>query len=153
MAWLDAPPLDSVVRRTETELSDRYVRAAVGRGTATRIAPGASVATDAWRALSASDRHAQRVWEAATRLSPGTVISHFAAAALHGMQVLGPLPSHVEVTTEHPSGSSGRIRRHHRRLSHDDVMAWGDHFVTRPSRTAVDVAAATATDRRRRLRP
>lgn len=108
-----------------------------------RIAPGCLVPAAAWAALTPLQRHAQRVWESAIRAHPGTVYSYFAAAALHGIDILGAWPDRIDVSVTSAAGgrSTGIIRRHTRDMSRVQWMPWGEHFVTTPAQTAVDLAS------------
>ncbi|WP_162815465.1 type IV toxin-antitoxin system AbiEi family antitoxin domain-containing protein [Microbacterium arborescens] len=142
MSWVIRPPLDVVFRRREAdEATARLLDRARRTGAASPIARGSYAASEAWATLNASDAHAQRVWEAAARLRPGTVFSHHAAAAVLGIDLIDAWPRAIDVTTATSAGSSGVIRRHHRPLERDEVMPWGEHFLTTPARTVVDLAS------------
>ena len=145
--WLLEPPLANVYRRRENDgepVSDRRLRIRIDRGEIQRIAPGSFVDTAEWRSLRPIARHAQRVWEAASRLSPGQTLSHFAAAALHGIDILGTWPDVIDLTIDRTSGgrSTGSIRRHARDLDDDHTVPWGRHRVTSPLRTTVDLMSS-----------
>ncbi len=111
-----------------------------------RVAPGVFAAADDWQALNPMQRHAQRVWEAASRVEPGTVFSHQAAAALWGLDQLGDWPDRVDISVAPATGgrSTGLIRRHTRQLARVEVVAWGRHLITSPVQTVVDLAAGSA---------
>lgn len=142
MTWMIRPPLDVVVRSREAdEVVRRHLVRARRSGAATPIARGSYAASQAWAALNPRDAHAQRVWEAAARLRPGAVFSHHAAAAVLGIDQIGSWPRTIDVTTATTGGSSGVIRRHRRPVEADEVVPWGEHFVTSPARTAVDLAS------------
>ncbi|MGN8027858.1 hypothetical protein [Microbacterium sp. 22242] len=70
------------------------------------------------------------------------LFSHFAAAAIWGIDVLGPWPRTIDVRVGGASGgrSTGLIRRH---VLDDgvDAMPWGGHWVTSPAQTVADLAA------------
>lgn len=146
MSALEEPPLDAVFRRREwpDAVNERRLATRVDRGEVVRLAPGSFASARLWARLKPIDRHAQRVWEAASRTAPGTVFSHFAAAALHGADIMGTWPELVDVSVERTSGgrSTGRLLRHTRRLDSLDLVPWGDHFVTSAVQTAIDLAAA-----------
>lgn len=146
MGSLDAPPLDAVFRRKETAdaVNERRLAAQVTRGEVERIAPGSYTTARAWASLDPMDRHAQRVWEAASRTAPGTIFSHCSAAALLGIDVFGAWPALVDVSVDRRTGgrSTGRVRRRTRRIDGLDVIPWREHFVTSPAQTVVDLAAA-----------
>lgn len=144
MAWLIEPPLATVFRRAENDgepVNDRRLRARVDRGDVVRIAPGSYADAAAWRALTPMARHAQRVWEAAARLSPGQIFSHFAAAAIWGIDIAGPWPRSIDVTVDsrRTVRSTGLIRRHGRRLEEKVAVPWDRHGLTDPLRTTVDL--------------
>lgn len=147
MALLATPPISGIIRRRErADLSERWLRRSLERGQLIRIAPGSFAHKQAWDAATHAQRHAQRVWEASLRLEPGTVFATFAAAAILGSDVLGPWPTTIDVVTGPSAGgrSTGLVRRHVRRSQRLDVVPWGDHFVTTPAQTALDLAAATS---------
>lgn len=72
------------------------------------------------------------------------VLSHFAAASIHGIDVLGPWPQLVDVTVPRSSGgrSSGDVRRRTREHGEPETQPWGRHRVTTPAQTALDLARA-----------
>jgi hypothetical protein len=144
--WLLEPPLASVFRRRENNgdpVNDRRLRSQIDSGLVVRIARGAFADRRAWEGLTPLARHAQRVWEATARMSEGQVISHFAAAALHGIDILGEWPTTVDVSVAAASGgrSSGAIRRHTRDMEPVSMSPWGRHLVTTPLQTATDLIA------------
>lgn len=145
MSALDEPPLDAVHRRREwtDAVNERRLAGRVDRGEVVRVAPGSYASARAWSRLKPIDRHAQRVWEAASRTEPGTVFSHFAVAALRGIDIMGDWPELVDVSVERTSGgrSTGLLRRHTRSLDDVDLEPWGDHFITSAVQTVVDLAA------------
>ena len=142
--WLDEPPLRTVFRRRENDgepVNDRRLRKRIASGELERIARGVYADRAAWRALSPLARHAQLVWECAARMSPGNVISHFSAAALHGIDILGSWPKTFDVSIASASGgrSSGAIRRHAHDLAEGLSVPWGRHRVTTPLQTTIDL--------------
>jgi hypothetical protein len=142
--WLDAPPLRTVFRRQENDgepVNDRRLRKRIASGEIERIARGVYADRAAWRALTPLARYAQLAWECAARMAPGQLISHFPAAALHGIDILGDWPKTFDVTIAPASGgrSSGAIRRHARDLDDARSLPWGRHRVTTPLQTAIDL--------------
>lgn len=145
-------PLDvEIIRRsTRDEAFDhRRLRKAVSDGSWRRIATGAYIKTSEWAALTPIERHRIRVQEVTRRLHAPVVISHWSAAALHGIDVLGAWPRTVDVSCAPARGgrSSGAIRRHPRSLDALDLVtearaldACGPHVVTSPAQTALDLA-------------
>lgn len=144
MPWLEQPPLTTVLRRRENDgepVNGRRLRARTAGGDLVRISPGSYAAKDVWTSLPPMAQHAQRVWEAAARLSDGRLFSHFAAAALHGIDILGRWPDFIDLTVGAANGgrSTGHVRRHVRGLSAPATIRWGRHEVTTPLQTAIDV--------------
>lgn len=157
----DMSPTDSasltIVRRREQldPVDDRRRRRSVASGVWFRVASGSYVRTAEWRVLSPIEQHRVRVSEALRRIQPGAVISHRAAAAHHDIDVLGAWPDYVDVIVDHASGgrSTGAIRRHATGLAGVQRESLGDHEVTTPAQTALDLArtlpfvvAVTAVD-------
>lgn len=146
MTMRDTPPAQAVFRRREwaDSVNERRLAAQIAQGKLVRVAPGAYVPAAVWRALTPMQKHAQRVWEAASRTRPGTVYSHFAAAAVHDIDILGVWPDVVDVTVDRANGgrSTGRLRRHTRALDGIELVPWGEHFITSPAQTVIDLAAA-----------
>ncbi len=142
--WLEQPPLRTVFRRNENEgepVNDRRLRSRIATGEIERIARGVYADRTAWRSLTPIARHAQLVWECAARMSPGQTVSHFAAAALHGIDILGNWPPTFDVSIADASGgrSSGTIRRHPRDIEVLATATWGRHRVTTPLQTTIDL--------------
>ncbi|WP_309065123.1 hypothetical protein [Microbacterium sp.] len=140
-------PFDITVNRVRDRGGEppdyRKVRRALAEGTIHRIAPGAFVLARSWEQLSPMERHRVRVFEAADRLRAPALISHFAAAAVHGIDILGPWPERVDVRVPRRAGgrSSGLIRRHCLGVDEADAVDWRGHRITTPAQTAVDIAA------------
>lgn len=109
-----------------------------------RIAPGSFVPGDQWRELRPIDRHYARVIEVIDRSRSRLLVSHFAAAAVWGIDLIGAWPDAVDVIVPRTSGgrSSGGFRR--RTTSHLDLATvdWRGHEVTSPAQTAIDLARA-----------
>ena len=147
MTWRDAPPLTDLRRRRDEpfdRLDERRLRREIEAGIVVRAAPGVFVEATRWRDLTPIARHAQRVWEASVRVAAGTVFSHHAAAALHGIDTLGEWPARLDASVEADAGgrSTGLMRRHTRAMAEVELLPWGDCFVTSPAQTAVDLAAS-----------
>lgn len=146
--WLDRPPLTTVFRRSENDgepVNDRRLRARVAGGEIVRIARGAYAERAEWDRLTPMARHAQRVWEAAARASSFVVASHWAAAALHGIDIIGDWPTAVDVSIDTASGgrSSGSFRRHARSLAKVLTMPWERHAVTTPLQSTIDLMTSS----------
>ena len=79
-------------------------------------------------------------------MEPGAVISHFAAAAEHGIDIFGLWPTRVDVTIGRASGgrSSGAVRRRALGLEGVERTPLGVHHVTTPAQTALDIARVSS---------
>ncbi len=140
----DLIPSIDVIRRADRvdPLDDRKLRRLIAAGVWTRVAPGAFARTAEWRALTPIEQHRLRVVERSRRLRRPAVVSHFGAAALWSIDVLGAWPSTVDVSRPPAGGgrSGGGFRRHPRDLSELATVAFGEHRVTTPAQTALDLA-------------
>lgn len=126
----------------ERDISLRTASRAVERGELIRLKRGAYCSRTSWDAASASERHRWRVLAVAATY-PRAVFSHWSAAAIHGLPIIGPWPSDVHVAADRASGgrSERGIRRHCRGLPVSDVTRVGALAVTAIERTVVDLAA------------
>ncbi len=136
---------DMLIRRRELEYlgnPDVGIRRALRRGTLVRVAAGTYVDAVAWQDLEPIEQHRTRVLAVAGRMSSEPVFSHFAAAALWGIRILGRWPELVDVTLERASGgrSDGALRRHCTELERVNVVEHRGLLVTSPAQTAVDLA-------------
>lgn len=141
---LATTPDIEIIRRSQLAdpIDDRKLRRAIANGRWTRIAPGAFARTVEWAALKPIEQHRLRVLEAERRMRGTSVVSHFAAAARWGIDVLGAWPDDVDVTRATAGGgrSSGGIRRHTVGLDGLELVRLGPHHVTTPAQTALDLA-------------
>lgn len=136
---------DFLIRRRELEYlgnPDVSVRRALRRGSLVRVAAGTYADAEAWRDLEPIERHRARVLSTAGRLRTSPVFSHFAAAALWGIRILGQWPTLVDVTLERTSGgrSDGALRRHCTGLDGIEIVERDGLWVTSAAQTAVDLA-------------
>jgi len=137
-------PAVDVIRRSERvdPLSERKLRALITAGDWTRVAPGAFVRTADRVGLKPRQQHVLRVLEITRRLRSCVVIARYAAAAVHGIDILGAWPTTVDVLRPPAGGgrSSGWIRRHPTNLDAVAVEPFGEHLITTPAQTALDLA-------------
>lgn len=90
----------------------RSLPRAVASGTMHRLRRGAYVETHVWREADARERHILRLRAIdGTRAAP-PVFSHVSAAALHGLPLLGALPSIGHVSAEMPGRSRNGVAHH-----------------------------------------
>lgn len=123
--------------------NDRRLARELERGTYVRIAPGSFVRGDEWRNLTPIDRHHARVIEVTDRGRSPLLISHFAAASVWGIDLIGSWPHLVDVTVSRTGGgrTSGEFRR--RTTVFRETVAtvsWRGHEITTPAQTALDLA-------------
>ncbi len=137
---------ESVLRKHRLELlatggTDRKIRKWLDDQQMTRVWRGSyhqGRRLEPWTELALSAR------AAAERSDAGLVLSHAAAAALLGMQVLTLDWKSVDFTRDgrHGGGTDGRRRVHIRRLDAEDITHVEGIAVTTIARTALDLAVA-----------
>lgn len=134
-----------LVRRREhvaLGLGDAMLHHSIRKGHLTRVVTGAFVESTVWRELAPIDKHRMRVLATAERLTSAPVFSHFAAAALWGIRILGQWPELVDVTLERTTGgrSDGGLRRHCTGLEATEIVELGGLLLTSPAQTVIDLA-------------
>ncbi len=78
---------------------------------------------------------------AVDRLRNQAVVSHFAAAAVWGLDVWRPWPTTIDVLVPRGAGrSSGSFRRHGCDFERHESVPFGRHLITTPAQTAIDIA-------------
>ncbi|WP_166877027.1 hypothetical protein [Salinibacterium sp. ZJ450] len=124
----------------------RQFAVAAARGTQVRVARGVYLSTVAWAALDADERYVARVYAVAGTRRNQPVLSHWSAAAVHGLPIVGDWPDAVHITVRPAAGGRNRngIVAHAARLADDDVVELNGLLVTSLARTVLDMAA-TAT--------
>jgi len=128
---------------------------AVRRNELARIAPGSYMSRQHWDALNEIQRTTQRARAASERWKSAPVFSHWTAAAIHGIPLIGAWPTRIHVIVERDSSvrSRGEIVRHAVGVDPDDVVLIDGMLVTSVARTVLDLAvdatfisAVTAAD-------
>lgn len=111
-----------------------------------RVARGAYVDEPYWAGLGARDRYLLRIRAVAESRGARPVLSHWSAAAIHGLPIIGPWPDRVHVTQDAALGtrSRGVVVRHSLPLSESDVVEIDGLLVTSLARTVIDLAVASA---------
>lgn len=141
----DAPAKIVLTRDIDEATDSRRQHARnVVRGTEMRLASGAYIDAAAWKELDARERYILTI-RAVTETRPRRgVLSHWSAAAIHGLPAIEPWPETVHFSMVPTSGgrSFGRIVRHAASLSDDDVVEVDGLLVTSAPRTALDLAIA-----------
>lgn len=130
-------------RRDRISLGDSVadLDRALRHGDLISLAPGAYIDSETWKHLPPAGRHRLRVLAAVERLKSETIISHFAAAALWGLDIWRRWPATVDLLIPHGRGrSSGSFRRHRSDIARHQVVLLGEFSVTSPAQTAADIA-------------
>ncbi|MGX1701343.1 hypothetical protein [Microbacterium sp. NPDC055357] len=138
-------PTIQVHRRRDQldRVDDRRLLIATTSGRWHRVTAGAYVSTSEWLALKPHQQHLVRVREVSRRMRKPAVLSHAAAAAILGIDLLGDWPTLVDVRTDRTSGgrTHGAIRRHGLGLADVEIEQWeGGHWITTATQTALDLA-------------
>lgn len=122
--------------------NDRRLAREIAGGRYVRVTPGSFVAGDAWRSLKPIDRHYVRVIEVLDRAHSPRVVSHFAAAAAWGIDLIGAWPTLIDILVPRVSGgrSSGAFRRRTTTYPDAATVDWRGHAITTPAQTALDLA-------------
>lgn len=138
-------PALTLHRRRERDgepMNDRRLRQELDAGRYVRVAPGSFAPRDEFAALVPIDRHYVHVVEALERTRAPVVVSHHAAAAVWGIDIIGSWPRQIDTTVVGRGGgrSSGEFRRRVVRIDDSEVIPWRGHHITTPAQTALDLA-------------
>jgi Transcriptional regulator, AbiEi antitoxin len=119
----------------------RVLRMMRDRGELVRIRRGAYVPIESWQESTSLDRHLLRIQAAESSLPHESTFSHYSAAALHGLPILGSWPSDVHVIGARHRGGHGETGlRRHGTISLPEPVEIGRFRVTSVARTVVDLA-------------
>ena len=145
----DLPTAQLVLARNLRDRSDtrqQHSRAAQ-RGAEVRVARGVYVDRAEWEALDGLQRYLLRIRAAAATRERPPVFSHWSAAALHGLSMVGLPPSAIHVSVGRSTGgrSSASLVAHSLEVADEDVVERDGLLCTSPERTVVDLAAIAPT--------
>lgn len=116
-------------------------READGRPSWVRVCRGAYYPRQLWDELDARARHALLVHAAVPQWrEPAGVLSHWSAAALWGLPVIGRWPTRVHVTMRDKPRSSQSGIQVHETFDPPEPVALGRFLVTSVARTVIDLA-------------
>ena len=120
---------------------------AVARGAEVRVHWGVYFDAVAWQSASFLARYLLLIRAICETRASRPVLSHWSAAAIHGLHIVGEWPDVVHITQSpgHGSRSHGRVVRHSLILHDSDVEEVDGMLVTTVARTVVDIAAASTT--------
>ncbi len=111
-------------------------------GTEVRLATGAYLATSEFRDLDELDRYRVAIRAVAETRRHDMVVSHWSAAALHGLPIVGRWPTEVHVSIGKVSGGRSRreVVKHALTIEDHDVVEIDGMLVTSIARTVLDLA-------------
>ena len=134
------------VRDADGVFTTRQMAArAVRRGSAVRIARGVYAPATGWAAEGSLGQYRLLIHSVVVTRRVDVVVSHWSAAAIHGLPRTGGWPQQVHVTQDARSTtrSRGIVVRHNRRLGPEDIVSVGGIPVTTVARTVLDLATIT----------
>ncbi len=142
---VDLPPttfvhdLDELYGRRQTHA--KRVRA----GSELRVARGAYVETESWRSLDDRDRYLLTIRAIAATRRHEMPLSHWSAAAVHGLPIIGAWPPKAHLTVGKVSGGRSRrgIVKHALSIPDEDLVEVDGLVVTSVARTVLDMAVAS----------
>jgi hypothetical protein len=97
-----------------------------------------------WNALNALDQYLLTIRAVSETRRHDMVLSHWSAAAVHGLPTLGLWPTKVHVTVGRVSGGRSRndVVKHSLPISDDDVVEQDGLLLTSLARTVLDLAVS-----------
>lgn len=121
----------------------RTLSRSASKGEARRIARGAYLPEEVWRTITDAERYVSRIAAVALTRRSAAVVSHWSAAAMHGLPRIGDWPREVHfiVPLNASSGSKNGITRHSLSLPDEDIVEISGILATSLTRTILDVAA------------
>ncbi|RFA07201.1 hypothetical protein B7R21_16555 [Subtercola boreus] len=124
----------------------RELARASTRGTLHRLRPGVYVATDTWRTLDEAEKYLAVCRAASTTVGARPVLSHWSAAVVHGIPILGSWPTDIHRLMERTSGGRSRpgTVAHPTRLDTAEIVEVNGLLVTTVARTTADLAACAS---------
>lgn len=139
----DASPQLTYVRDLGEHYDSRqqHARAATA-GREKRVAHGAYLAETAWAGLDARQRYLVRIRAVADTRRNRQVLSHWSAAAIHGLPSISEWPWKVHTTIGPTSGGRSRndVIKHSLKLDDVDVVEVDGLLLTSVARTTLDIA-------------
>lgn len=136
------PPATLIRNLGPLDASRRQFARDAERGAQVRIATGAYIESAVLAQLSERHRYLARIRAVAETRRFVPVLSHWSAAAIHGLPLIGPYPAGVHVTIGKIPGGRSRngVIKHALALGDDDVVERDGLLVTTIERTVVDMA-------------
>ncbi len=140
--WMNRPwPAHLFTIADLAALDHRAASRAAASGELVRVKRGAYCARSEWDASSEARRHLLRV-VAFAQSHPSAVFSHWSAAVVHGLPMIGRWPDDVHMAAARASGgrSETGVKRHCRGLDNHEWQTVDGMRVTTIARTLVDLA-------------
>ncbi|MDF2444185.1 MAG: hypothetical protein JWR01_2388 [Subtercola sp.] len=124
----------------------RELARASTRGTLRRLRPGVYVDTDTWRTLDEAEQYLAVCRAASTAEGARPVLSHWSAAVVHGIPILGSWPADIHRLMERTSGGRSRpgTVAHPTRLDTVEIVEVNGMLITSVARTTADLAACAS---------
>lgn len=115
-------------------------------GESQRLGLGAYLLTNAWESLSPREKYLARVGAVAETRKNRPVLSHWSAAAIYDLPIIGSWPRAIHMTVNPTSGGRSRngVVKHSLLLGDDDVVELDGLLVTSVARTVLDIAASSS---------
>jgi predicted transcriptional regulator of viral defense system len=130
---------------TRAGIDSRPLRALCKRGELVRLGRGSYVLAEVWALADGAERHRLRVRAAAAALPPESVFSHYSAAALHGLPILGAWPQDVHVIgARNRGGHAATGLRRHGTINLPEPIEVDGLRATSVARTVVDLARVSS---------
>ena len=116
---------------------------AVRTGRSERVAVGVYLPTAIWESLGPRAKYLARVRAVAETRKNRPVLSHWSAAAVHDLPIVGDWPREVHTIVNPTSGGRSRndVVKHSMMLGDTDVLEIDGLLVTTVARTVLDIAA------------
>ena len=141
---MDEPtPRLTFIRKLDERFDPRQDHArAADAGAETRVSWGVYASVNDWRAATDDQQYLLRIAAIAGTRNSRPVFSHYSAAAIHGLPIVGRWPMEVHTTVGPTVGGRSRngVVKHHAKLPAEDVVEVGGFLVTSVARTVIDLA-------------
>jgi len=133
------------VRSLDGDTTRQQLARAARAGDMQRVANGVYVPGERWSELDDRERYLARIRAVADTRYSRPVLSHWSAAAIHGLPSIPRWPEDVHVTIGRATGGRSHLKvRRHGLPFNDDVVEVDGLLVTSIARTVVDLSATAS---------
>ena len=124
----------------------RSLSRAVASGEAVKMRRGVFVGGGGWASVNDRDRYLLRMRAVAATRSSTPIFSHYSAAVIWGLPIIGQWPHEVHLLAGRRGGlhSKNGVAIHHDRLDDADIVEVDGMLVTSLARTLIDLARSTS---------